>query len=202
MYRETIRQMADAEPAEPRERSPRRGDRRPLAVQRAEQEAMGPRGNARQIAMLKRDKTIPRPKLKPAAVIEATASSSSSKPPPPPPGAGAVKKGGVQHFDIAKTPRTATRPLAPVPTISGHKRPAPPADAGSILRKKRPAIDEPTRKKRRVGQVEPTVEPPSKKSKMDEPKVEPSSKRSKMGKNSKGWRQARPNTKWSKTEVR
>ena len=64
VYRDLIRQMADAEPAGPRERSPRRGDRRPLAVQRADQEAaMAPAGNKREIAMAKRDKTIPRPTL-------------------------------------------------------------------------------------------------------------------------------------------
>ena len=58
-YRSLIAQM-DKGKSDPRERSPRRADRRPLGVQRAEQEAaMDPGGNAREKAMAQRPKTLP-----------------------------------------------------------------------------------------------------------------------------------------------
>ena len=103
-----------------RERSPPRGDRRPLTTQRREAELMGLSGDAREraTALPKRDKTIPRPPVTVAA-------TSSSGKPPPPPGAGAIKK-KVAMYDIAKTPRPerVTRPLAPQTQISGKKRKA------------------------------------------------------------------------------
>ena len=83
-------------------------------MQRAEQEAaMGPGGDARERAMLKRDKTLPKRK------DELTVAVSSSKPPPPPPGGAAA----VQ-FNTARAPRAATvnRPLstAPQPLTAGR----------------------------------------------------------------------------------
>ena len=144
VYRDLIRQMADAEPAEPRQRSPRTRDRRPLAVQRAEQDAaMAPAGNGREIAMAKRDKTIPRTKS-----VEVAASSSSK--PPPRPSAGAVKK--AEQFSIAKRPRpqTATRPLVQQPQISGAKRKAE-EDGGVRGRPRQPPAPSSARGTKREG---------------------------------------------------
>lgn len=97
-YRALIDQMDKSK--HPRERSPRRADRRPLGVQRAEQEAaLAPGGDARERAMAQRSKTLPSTRK------EETMAVSSSRPPPPPPGAGAAR---VQTFNIARRPRQAT----------------------------------------------------------------------------------------------
>ena len=93
---------------------------------------MGPAGNEREIAMARRDKTIPEkpPRARAAPLARArkgqapvTVAASSSSQPPPPPGAGGVK---AEHFSIAKKPRaaTATRPLVAVPSVAGVKRKA------------------------------------------------------------------------------
>lgn len=119
VYRNLIRQMANAEPQAKRESSPHGGDRRLLAGQRAEQNAaMAPGGDAREIAMSRRGKTL---SLHRPNRLTIEASSSIGKPPGAP-GTGADTK-GAQRFNIAKKPRPATsrRPLLPQDTITGKK---------------------------------------------------------------------------------
>ena len=196
--------MAYAEPAQPRERSPPRGDRRPLAVQRAEQEAAMVPGNLPKIAVSKRDKTLPRP---PTATVEV---SSSSSQPPPPPGAGAVSKGTAQHFNIAKKPRSATltRPLVPQAPLTGAKHKAE-DDGGVQGRPTQPPVPSAARATKRVGPplLRPGARPsqpagpptddlqlPPKGKKIDTPPRRINKKRGTIP--AVKWRQS--NTKWSK----
>ena len=226
MYRALISQMADAEPAERRERSPHRGDRRPLAVQRAEQDAMLAKREKRASAMAHRNKTIPPAAAKPAA-----------KPPSEPPAAKPA---------ATKTP--AIRPSKPAPmrkskekkpqqsvsvaaSSSSHPPPPPPGAGGvkqavqhfNINRKPRPQIATrplvPTpnvsgvkRKAEEDGGVrgrpkQPPAPDPARGAKrpgghMDDMQMPPKTPRRNQKGTKVAWTQPRANTKWSKTVVR
>ena len=193
VYAAIVQNMAHSE----RERSPPRGDRRPLATQRRDAELMGLSGDAREraIALDKRDKVIPPPR-KPATV---EASSSSTRPPPPPPGAGAVKKQpavvgavkkAVQHFDIAreqvagkkrrgtKLENTAKR-KRPEPSVAPQPPPQPPP----------PPPPPRNRKRTEQGASKPIGEPNVKRTKAA---GEPNTKRAKKEiKKSSNWKEAK-----------
>ena len=116
----------------PRERSPSRADRRPLAVQRKEQENASM--TVREAAMERRGTKIQGPAPAPLEVA-----SSSNRPPPPPPPKGGIKVKAPEAFNIAKQPRAVaqTRPIAVAPRVSGVKRKAK-SQLGPAARKKRP----------------------------------------------------------------
>ena len=216
VYREMISQMADAED-DPRVRTPRRGDRRPLGVQRAEQERAAM--SSWEVATSSRDQTIPvRPafKARPSAMARAkpgakpgppvTVAASSSGAPPPPPGAGAVR---TQVFDIAKTPRpqTATRPVVPQRPMSGKRKavkqavrpgPRPPQPPPPAIPP--PAIPPPARNRKRAGAPAVEIQPaPNRKRPGEIPAVEiqPPHKRVKLEppptrtKRSSNWKQTK-----------
>ena len=199
VYAAIVQNMARSE----RERSPPRGDRRPLATQRAEAELTALSGDAREraVALAKRDKTVPKPP------VTVAASSSSSKPPPPP-GAGAIKK-KVAMYDIAKTPRpqAATRPLVPQTQISGKKRkaedeggvrgrPAQPRPAHAVPRgTKRPGVPLSRPGARPAQPAGPPIETPKAK-KVESPPVRANQKKAST------WRQPRVNSRWSRVTVR
>ena len=201
IYTAIVQNMARSE----RERSPHRGDRRPIPTQRRDAELMGMSGDAREraIALAKRDKTVPKP------TVTVAVSSSSAKTPSPP-GAGAVKK-QTQHYDISKKPRpqTLTRPLVPQEPISGKKRaaeddggvrgcppqprPQPPVTRG-VKRPGAPLF----RKGRPAQPAGPSIEiQPPKTKKVESPPILKVNQ-----KKSSTWRQPRVNARWSKVNAR
>ena len=221
VYTAIVQNMARSE----RERSPPRGDRRPLSVQRNELAGLSGDASERAVALAKRDKTLPKPPVTVAA-------SSSNGKPPPPPGAGAIKKKKVEIYNIAKKPRpqTLTRPLVPQDPISGKKRPAeddggirtrppqpPPPPPPSKPRAKaiarsRPAPAAPaaplpkgtkrpgpplSRPGRPVQPAGPPIQIQAKGKTMESPPMRPNQK-----KKSERWRQPRVNSKWSKVNAR
>ena len=212
VYREIIQTMADTNPPQSRERSPRTVGRV------AEKPAYS--AKAAPIAAAKPKKpTIADAPLRPAAIAKSrskkqqpvsVAASSSSQPPPPPPGAGAVKA-KAEQFNIAKKPRpaVATRPLVPQAQISGAKRKAE-DDGGVRGRPRQPPAPSTARGTKRAGA--PTTRPgrpPQPIPSFDDmqmpkaKKVDTPPRRANQKKGAKvKWTQPHVNTKWSRVAAR
>jgi hypothetical protein len=152
-------------PSRPRERSPMRGDRRPIEVQRREQARMQtgggvlfPGGDGREEAMARRSKTIPKPRR--SSRLRENAPQAGPKPKEQPFLIGREKRpAGTSVEELRQTADTRKKPPNPAfaNTKRGEKRKATDLPGGVPQASRKP----PPKPQGRLGNSKKKVDAPS-----------------------------------------